>query len=226
MALFLSDRLTSASGSVGGTTYSHNRFGLYTKARRKGVNPNTPAQQAQRSAFAGASAGWRALTQVQRDAWSAYAAATPVKNALGMTVFLTGAQQYTASNSFLGRLGEPAVAAGPTTPGRIDLGTPTIDITAATGGSVEVDSLPLTPATLLVSVFVGNPVSAGVLFFNGPYQLITTDTPTAGSINVTPIVGRNGLPFVVAQKIPFRITGVDTASGRLTTVVSGIAVVA
>lgn len=226
MALFLSDRLTSASGSVGGTTYSHNRFGLYTRARRKPVNPNTPAQQAQRTAFSGASAGWRALTQPQRDAWSAYAASTPVKNALGQTVFLTGAQQYTASASFLGRLALTPVSAGPTTPGRIDIGTPTVTATAASGGEFDLNDLPNPGTNVHVALFVGNPQSAGVLFFNGPYQLVQADVPTGGSITISPITGRNGLPLVVGQRIPWRLAGVNSTTGVLTTVASGFVVVA
>lgn len=223
MALFLSDRLTSASGSVGGTTYSHNRQGLYIKARRVPVNPNTPAQQAQRAAFASASSGWRALSAANRDTWRAYAAATPTKNALGQTTFLTGAQQWTASQSMLTRLAQPNTTTAPATPGRVDLGTGAAVIHSAATGSVVITVTGTGVGAL--GVFLGDPISAGVQFFNGPYQLLGQDDSTGGGLTITPATARNGVPFVNGQRIPWRLAGVDPADGKLSTVASGISTV-
>lgn len=225
MALFTSQIIAQGSGSMGGTTFSHNRFGPYMRAKRTPVNPNTTYQQEQRNVFAVATAAWRALTDAQRAAWASYAAATPVTNRLGATVYLTGSQMHVATNSFAGRLGIAAISAAPVTPGRQAIGLIGVIITAAAGGTIAVDSIESTLNTTgTVAVFVGDPVSAGVRFYKGPYQLRGYDQPAAGAISITPVVGRNNAPFVVAQRIPVRVAGID-ATGRLTTVWEGIVTV-
>lgn len=220
--LILSDRFTSASGSIGGTTASHNRFGLYVRARRVPVNPNTAAQQAQRNAFGTYSGTWRTLTEAQRDAWEAYAAATPVTNRLGQTVFLSGQQSFVAAASLAARLGGAVPLAAPPTPGHVPIGVPTIVIDAS-ALSVAIALLDAA-ADGEIGVFVGDPQSAGVKFFAGPYQLIGAASPTAGAFTLTPVSGRNGLAFATGQRIPYRIRGVDQ-NGALTTVATGITTV-
>lgn len=227
--LYLSDRSTSASGSIGGTTFSHNRFGQYTRSRRVPVNPNTGFQQSQRDAFASASAAWRGLTSVQREGWEVYAANTPTVNALGQTVHLTGQQQFVASRSMTLRFGKTPVNDAPLTPGRIALGVPTIVIDASALTVVLAAMEPEDDVT--VGLFVGSPISAGVSFFAGPYQLRGSDSLSGGGFTLAAQSGRNSLPYVAGQRIPFRLAGINidgatTAQhGALTTVASGITVV-
>lgn len=227
--LFLSDRLTSASGSIGGTTFSHNRFGLYTRARRVPVNPNTSFQQAQRDAFASGSAAWRSLTSVQREGWEVYAAATPTVNALGQTVHLDGQQQFVASDSMALRFGAAALTDAPINPGKLAIGNPSIIIDASALTAV-VSSVDLAD-DVDVGLFLGSPQSAGVSFFAGPYQLRQVQAVATGAMTYTALAGRNALPFVAGQRVPYRLAGIDTNSGvaadkgRLTTVASGITTV-
>lgn len=219
---FLSDRMTSASGSIGGTTFSHNRFGMYTRARRVPVNPNTTAQQLARNSLATASAAWRALTAPQRAAWEAYAAATPVTNSLGQTVFLSGAQQYVASASFFLQVNGGAVTDAPTNPGRIAIGSPTIVIDAS--ASTIVIASVASAVDQAVIVQLGDAVSAGVSFFAGPYQTRGFDTPAAGTFTINTAKGRGGTLFIAGHRIPYRLAGVDI-EGRLSTIATGIATV-
>jgi hypothetical protein len=222
---FLSEAMSSASGSIGGTTYSHNRFGMYRRARRVPVNPNTTFQQSQRDAFSNASSLWRTLTAPQRAGWEAYAAATPTTNSLGQTVFLTGAQQFTASNAFGFRLGLSSFLDAPTTPGRTPLGMPTIvlDASAATATVSDIDSGANGDD---LSLFLGDPVSAGVSFFRGPYQLRETGVIALGAVAYATVTARNGIVLVAGQNIPYRLAGIDEITGRLTQVASGISTVA
>lgn len=227
--LFLSDRLTSASGSIGGTTFSHNRFGQYTRARRKPVNPNTAFQQSQRDSFASGTANWRSLSAVQRESWEVYAAASPTVNKLGQTVHLTGQQQYTASFSFATRLGLTPVTTAPSTPGKLAIGSP----------AVVIDASALTVAITLLDVeddvdvaaFVGSPISAGVAFFAGPYQLRGSGQVATGAVTLSAQTGRNAFPYVAGQRIPYRLAGINIAGattaqhGALTTIASGIVTV-
>ena len=96
--LFTSQIITKASGSIGGLTASHNRFGQYFRSRVTPVNPNTPRQIVVRGALALLAARWSTLTDVQRLAWGTYALNVPVVNRVGDTVVLTALNMYIRSN--------------------------------------------------------------------------------------------------------------------------------
>ena len=226
--LFLSDRMTSASGSIGGTTFSHNRFGLYTRARRVPVNPNTAYQQAIRNAFRTASAEWRTLTDAQRAAWNAYAAGSPTTNRLGQTVYLTGQQWYTATLSLTSLLSGSTSSDAPTTFGRIELGTPTI-ILDASGFTAVLGGLNTDLNGSKLGLFLGNAISAGRSFYKGPYQLVGSGDVAAGALTLNAIAGRNGTVLAEDDIIPYRIAGIDEGSAvptnKLTTIATGLTVV-
>ena len=93
--------ITGISGSIGGTTFGHNRFGAYMRARTTPVNPNTFRQSRMRSFVADVSAAWGgALTVFQRAAWEVYAASLVSTNRLGEQIKLTGFNHYIRSNTF------------------------------------------------------------------------------------------------------------------------------
>lgn len=120
---FKSQVITQGSGSIGGTTYSHNRGGMYMRARAIPTNPNSLAQQGVRNSFSTLSQQWGGLlTQLQRDAWTAYAVTTPVTDRLGDPLTLTGQQMFIRCNSLRFLAGYSAVADGPTTSGLAELG--------------------------------------------------------------------------------------------------------
>ena len=81
-------------GSIGGTTFSRNRYGAYARKRVVPVNPRTSEQVRARTTFQAAVTAWRQLTDAQRAAWSNYAAQTPVQDKLGATIYLTGLQAF------------------------------------------------------------------------------------------------------------------------------------
>lgn len=219
--LFLSDRMTSASGSIGGTVFSHNRFGLYTRARRKPVNPNTTAQQLTRSALSDAAVAWSALTSMQRAAWEAYAAATPTTNRLGQTVHLTGSQQFVAHYSFAVGLGEPGPGDAPGSSGFTSIGAPAVVIDDSANTAVISG---LTAGLTACALYLGDSISAGRSFFRGPYQFRQSAAPVDDVATLNAITGRNGAPIVAGERIPWRVRGLD-ANGYMTTEASGIAVV-
>lgn len=112
--LIKSGIIASGSGSIGGMTLSHNRGGMYLRARAIPTDPASAYQQAVRTAFGNASARWATITQTQRDAWETYAAAVPVVNALGDPVYLSGQQMYVRCNAARVSAGLSAVDNGPT----------------------------------------------------------------------------------------------------------------
>ena len=104
------------SGSIGGQTFSHNRFGPYARTRAIPTNPNTARQQAVRNIFQTLALVWSSvLTQGKRDAWNLYGSTVVVKDKLGQDVHWTGFNHFIRSNSVL--LGVPLarVDDGPTT---------------------------------------------------------------------------------------------------------------
>ena len=89
-----------SSGSIAGTTYSHNRAGQYTRNRRSPVQPvGTGRRGVIRAAFGAASSAWGALTPIVQANWTAYANGHPYTDSLGQSIKLTGHQMYVAVNT-------------------------------------------------------------------------------------------------------------------------------
>ena len=90
------------SGSIAGTTHSHNRAGQYTRNRRSPVQPVGTGRRAFiRSRFGNASTAYGALTSSQQAAWQTYADSHPIVDSLGQSIKLTGHQMYVAVNTQL-----------------------------------------------------------------------------------------------------------------------------
>lgn len=88
------------SGKLGGVVFSRNKFGSYIRPLVTGTNPNSPLQQAVRSVFQALSNAWNSeLTEAQRELWRVYAAAVPVQDNLGQTMYLTGFNHFIRTNT-------------------------------------------------------------------------------------------------------------------------------
>lgn len=217
--LFKSALLTQASGSVGGVTFSHNRGGMYTRARTIPTDPASEFQTELRASFGGLAAAWGSiLTQAQRDAWDLYADNVTVTNPLGDQIKLSGQQWYVKANAprlqaalFLG------VAASAL---RVDDGPTTFNLTSLTAGQPTLTapdgiSQPYvadesrTQNGGLILVYQGRPQSSGRRFYKGPFRLAgvvvgdTTTPPTS--------------PLVIADPdTPFTMTAGQVCATRVT----------
>ena len=119
--LFTSPVYSKASGSIAGITYSHNRGGMYTRARVTPTAPSSSFQQTIRAAMGTLAPYWgQTLTENQRAAWNLYAANVPWQNALGETIYLTGQQRFLRVNVVHLQFVKPIIDDGPTV---YDLGT-------------------------------------------------------------------------------------------------------
>jgi len=163
------------SGSVGSTTYSHNRGGPYVRTRATPTNPNSTFQQAVRSAVSQLSARWtNVLTAAQRTAWETYAGQVSVLNRLGNPIFLTGLAHYVRSNvPIVQMLGAGSIVDdGPTTYNLGDYTAPVI--TPATSTTISVayndndDWVSEDDAHMLV--YASRSVGRGINYFKGPYR--------------------------------------------------------
>jgi hypothetical protein len=212
------------SGRTGGVVHSHNRAGPYNRAASIPVNPQTTRQNVIRGYMTSLSNAWfNILTQDQRDAWDQYGASKPVKNRLGMTMYLTGQNQYVRCNVPRLQAGFTVINEGPTNltdaPGILDLGctasaaTQLLTVTWAGWTSWEDDD----DTGMLVKM--GAPQNASRKFFGGPWRyndVILGDSITPAA---SPAV-LSAAPFVFAEGqriwIEARITMDD---GRLGDVV-------
>ncbi len=91
--------VAAASGSIGGTTFSHNKGGMYARNRSIPTISTTIEALAAKSRFATESSAWGDLTAAQRDSWGSFALQRPVIDTLGNPRHLSGFQQFVGINS-------------------------------------------------------------------------------------------------------------------------------
>jgi len=195
MALFKSQLVTQASGSVGGTTYSHTGSGLYMRARSIPVNPNSGYQLQVRSSLTELVMKWLdTLTAAQRNAWNLWAKNTPFTNALGDSFSISGQNAYIGANT--GRLQAIAkltatiarVDDAPTVFDRGDFTTPVPVFSEATGLVTSFttgdDWVSEDEAAMLI--FEGRPHNPSRNFFKGPFRLVDIIEGDSGSPPTSP----------------------------------------
>jgi hypothetical protein len=211
--------IVDGRGSIGGTTFSRNRYGAIARARTKPVNPKTALQSAVRALMATISQAWFALVSIaQRADWAVYAANVPAKNKLGEVINLTGFNMFVKSNMAAQNAGLPQILDGPavfTLPGE--------DPTFAVVASEATQDLACTfdalaawvdedDAALIVQM--GIPQNDSINFFDGPWRHAGailgdgTTPPVTGDSVTAPF------PIVAGQKI-FTRARIILADGRL-----------
>lgn len=172
---FRSQVYTAVSGSIGGLTYSHNRGGMYTRGRATPTNPNSAQQQRVRNALGSLAAAWsQTLTETQRNAWKTYAMNTPVTDAFGEPLELTGQQMYIRCNTPRLNAQMAQVNDGPTTFGQTGLTTPTV--TWAAGEiSIDYDNTDewATAAGGYLLIQTSIPVSKTINYYRTPFRYLT-----------------------------------------------------
>lgn len=207
---FLSDRLTSASGSIGGTTFSHNRAGLYTRARRVPVNPRTPFQTQIRSGLASLQALYPTLNASQQQGWADLASQMTFVDRLGSTFKMTAQQIFVAANARLVQTGAPAYQGRPDSATRCPLNTSPLAVTITTSGTTASLAFDNTEAWAndvngLLLLYASRPQNSTKNFYAGPYRLAAS---IAGAMVPPTSPATITLPFasgVVGTKQFFRV---------------------
>lgn len=191
-------------GSIGGTTFSRNRYGSYARTRVTPVNPNTPSQIRSRANFQANATAWRSLTDSQRTSWSNYAAATPVIDSLGNTIYYSGMQAYMSVIGIYGTVNAAVPATTLTVPEAptVPNGTQTDDITSFILQSDLEDGLTVTIAgggvagTVVgeyAAIFVGRPVSKTVRYYNGPWRAAALVLKSGATPTTTAVINTGAL---------------------------------
>lgn len=219
MALVVLPEGTQISGSIGGTTWSHNRAGAYKRNRSVPVNPNTARQQAVRNAVTSISIAWDlTLTQAQRDAWNVYAANVNWTNKLGQSIKLTGLNHYIRSNTPLVQNG---IARVDVAPAQQNIGTAELELAVSASEATQQLTIngqdPVSDPWIGIAgawmfVAMGLPQNSGIAFFGGPYRQITA-IPGAGPPPFPAIVA-TAFPFSEGQRIWAKCR-IARADGRL-----------
>lgn len=214
---FKSQLVTQASGSIGGFTASHNRGGLYLRARSIPVNSNTSFQQTVRNLMSQLTSRWvNTLTQAQRDAWSVYADQVLITDALGEPRKLPPLAMYCRSNIARGQAGLGIVDDGPTVytlPTLTPL-TLAVDATAdeADVGYDNGDDWATADGGGLI-IAISRPQNVSIGYFNGPYRFAGL---VAGAATPPTSPATLALPFPVSDgnKV-FMQARATLADGRL-----------
>jgi hypothetical protein len=160
-----------SSGSIAGTTSSHNRAGQYTRNRRAPVQPVGTGRRAFiKAAFGSSSSAYAALTAAQQAAWASYADSHPITDALGQSIKLTAQQMYVSINTALINVGEPQSPTPPVTAAVFSEGA--FAFTAVSAGAITV-TLAGAGGALDFSTISFSPVLSGGRLFNGTYWQAT-----------------------------------------------------
>lgn len=156
MALF-QPILGNISGSIGGSTWSHNKGGPYVRRRTVPTNPTTLRQTAVRSYLGILSSMWQDLTSAQRSGWNIYALNHPVFNRQGVSIKLSGMSWYIGLNSRLLDVGLPPLSAAPTNASPSALSTCSMAVAA---NVATVTFTPVLPAGSRLILKMSKPGSA------------------------------------------------------------------
>ncbi len=231
MAKFLSHVFTDLRGSVGDTTYSRGRNGLYARKKTVPTQPRSTAQRQVHARFTAITQGYRALSDAQQAAWRALGAQMSRTDSLGIAYTLTGGQAYASVNGLLGTLGTAPVSDAPAEAATAPP-LPAVTLTANRSGTpTGALAMPLTAATAYngvnVQVYATPPLSAGVHFISdGIYRLIevAVNLPAAPLDLASAYAAKFGSPPVgsrVAVKlVPVTATGFAGSPVEMDTIVT------
>jgi hypothetical protein len=205
---FTSMVYSDASGSIGGVTYSRNRFGLYTRAKASPVNPNTSYQQQARSRLALYAAAWANLSNSERATWAAWAAIVLKTDPLGQTHALTPFNWFIAVNTQRSQASQLAVATAPASLALTTFSTCTMSAAAA-GNTLSIVYDNTDPWASedsgFLSVFVSNPVPATRNFIKGPFRYRQTLEGSTTTPPTSPLSVALGYDLVAGQKVFARL---------------------
>lgn len=220
--------ITAGSGSMGGITASHNRYGYYVRNRVVPVNPSTIYQMNVRGAFADAMAAWlNELSAAERAAWDTYGQNVAMTDRTGRTIYLPGQQHFLRHAVLYAQCGEAPVYPGPTT---YSLAQEDPSLAGACAHTTTLNltfdnTQPWAQATgNYLMLFASRPQNSTVNFFKGPYRLTQALQGVAnppGPAPVSPHAFTLLQAPVAGQKI-FWQARIVMSDGRISGVMRGV----
>ncbi len=214
--IILGPMVGAASGSVGATTFSHNRYGTYTRRRAIPVKSTTTPATNAKARFTSRSQAWQGLTSGQRLAWKEWALDHPITDTLGQQQTLQPNAAYIMLNARLEALAltpitDPPVAAPPA-------GLLTLVADADIGaGSVELvfTATPL-GATEYLSIKAAIVSSAGILYVENLLRQIGASAAAATSpFDYQTLIEARFGTLIVGQTVHVEVLIIDSATGLI-----------
>lgn len=196
------------SGSIAGTTSSHNRAGQYVRNRRKPVQPvGTGRRGVIKAAFGAASTAYAGLSGSVQAAWQAYADSHPYVDRLGQAIKLTGHQMFVAINTELLNVG---AAINPVPPISDVVTAPVITaLTCVSTGALTLTLDGSGAATDYVLIAFSKPQSGGIGFCKVFWQqTICAANLATAQVLTTAYQVQFGIP-PVGSRIFYRLTPVN-----------------
>lgn len=176
--------VASMSGSIGGTTFSHNRGGQYARRRAIPVTSTSIFAQDAKARLSHAAQVWQTLSAAQRLSWEQWADANPTTNALGNQITLSGAMAHSSFHVRADIAGQTPLVVPPILPAPDALGT--LALTADIGlGNIEI-AFSVTPLGAADRMWMRVAVtsSAGIVYVQNLLRL----TDLSAVAEVSPLV--------------------------------------
>lgn len=220
MALIkLGGGVSDIRGSIGGTVFSKNRYGSYTRNRTIPVDPGSTAQTKIRSVMGQIRNAWfSTLTAAQRTDWATYAQNVSISNRLGESIKLTGWNMFCRTNAALLYNDKAIIAAAPTNFSLAEQDS-TLTITVSEADQEvsiafddAMDWAGETGAYLLL--YVSRPQNPTVNYFKGPYKIAAALAGATAVPLTSPQVAAVPFAVVAGQKV-FAQARILRADGRL-----------
>jgi hypothetical protein len=202
------------SGSIGGATYSHNRFGYYIRQKVKPVVINTSYTNTQRSIFKMVTSAWKSLLPATALSWNIWAQNNPVTDSLGMSNTLTGHQAHQKLNINAMRTDGSLLTAPPFVSAPAPLTSLSIDPSiAANGPEITFLKTPMT-ADEYLQVDVAITDSPNIKNVNSFFKRIIFSFPSLTSPqSFGPEISARFGTLIIGQRVTFRVSIISGATG-------------
>lgn len=225
----LGPMVAQASGKVGGSVFSHNRYGTYVRVKAKPTISQSPYAMEAKNNLANVSRAWVGLTDLQREAWVTWAANNPIMDRVGNSQVLAGNAAYCMLNGRLGALGQSMIDLPPVVSAPVAIATAEInvDIGAGTFNVVFTESPGAADTALYVQAAVTQNESQAYVKnklkllgissspATSPVSAIAFPDSMAGTIKAA-LALRFGT-LQVGQLLTYYLSIFDTATGLLST---------
>lgn len=213
--------VATISGSVGGTTFSHNRGGPYMRLRAIPTNPNTVYQQAVRGFMSMLNVLWSTtVTASQRAEWDAYAEAVPLPNAQGEPRNVGGKGMYIRTNVPRLQAAQARIDDGPANHTLAALSNPILVSASEATANVQVafintDDWANDDAGGLL-VWLSRSINVTRNFFKGPYRFAGIVAGNSTTPPTSPATVPSPFPVVENLAVHMRCAA-NEGDGRMST---------
>lgn len=214
--------VASVSGSIGGTVFSRNRYGQYTRFRAVPVNPGTNYTEAAKQRLGDISGAWRNLDESDRQSWVTWAQTNTVTDPLGQQIVLQGNAAFQKLNNRILLSGNSMITLPPV--GGPPPEVPSFTVEANDGsesnepGIVTLDidyDTPPSDATLFVWAAVVD--SVGITYVKNLMKLVIPDQAPQATPDISAGVTERFGALSAGQKVVIELAHVGNETG-LTTV--------